>query len=146
MSEPGAGEQVRLCTFVVGNLLLGLSVEHVSEVVRGEQLTAVPLAPPGVVGLLNLRGHIIPAVDARTRFGMEASEEDEPTHVIVNRLGEQISLVVDRVSEVVTVSVAEREDVPDTVSPGIRRLLTSSYQREGALLLVIDPHLVLTDF
>ena len=143
---PDVTEQQRLCTFVVGALLLGLPVDEVSEVVQGEQVTPVPLAPEGVVGLLNLRGHIIPAVDARTRFGLEPRGIDaEATHVIVHVLGEQISLVVDRASDVVTVSAADREDVPDTVSPTIRRLLTSSYQRDDALLLVLDPHIVLTD-
>ena len=146
MTGPVVLESLRLCTFAVGNLLLGLPVDDVSEVVRGEQVTAVPLAPPAVIGLLNLRGHIIPAVDARTRFGLEPrGAQDEPTHIIVHTLGEQISLVVDRASDVVTVSRADREDVPETVSPTIRRLLTSSYQRHGALLLVLDPHIVLTD-
>lgn len=145
MTEPAAHEDLRLCTFAVGNLLLGLPVDEVSEVVRGEQVTAVPLAPPAVIGLLNLRGRIVPAVDARTRFGLERRAADlDPVHVIVRALEEQISLVVDAMGDVVTVSRAGREDVPETVSPDIGRLLTSSYQRVGSLLLVLDPQLVLT--
>ena len=138
-------EDLQLCTFAVDNLLLGLPVDDVSEVVRGEQVTAVPLAPPAVIGLLNLRGRIVPAVDARSRFGLEQRAADqEPVHVIVRALEEQISLVVDGMRDVVTVSRVDREDVPETVSPDIRRLLTSSYQRVGSLLLVLDPQLVLT--
>lgn len=137
---------VRLCTFAVGNLLLGLPVEDVAEVVRGGVVTVVPLAPPAVTGLLNLRGRIVPVVDARLRFGLDPRGPDqEPTHVIVRTPGEHISLAVDRASDVVAVSPADREDVPETVSPEIRRLLTSSYQRSGALLLILDPALVLTD-
>ncbi len=145
MTQPASGsDDLRLCTFAVGHLLLGLPVEDVAEVVRGEQLTVVPLAPPAVVGLLNLRGRIVPAVDARTRFGLPPREPDvEPTHVIIHSLGEQISLVVDRPGDVLTVARRDREEVPDTVSADIRRLLTSSYQRHGALLLVLDPQLVL---
>lgn len=140
------GGPLRLCTFVVGDLLLGLPVDDVSEVVRVEQVTPVPLAPPSVVGLLNLRGHIVPAVDARRRFGLPPRTVDEQhSHVIVRGLGEQVSLVVDRASDVVTVSPAECEDVPESVSPSIRRLLTSAYQRHGALLLVLDPQVVLSD-
>lgn len=140
------GNDQRLCTFAVGNLLLGLPVEDVSEVVRGGTVTVVPLAPPAVTGLLNLRGRIVPAVDARLRLGLEPrGAEQEPTHVIVRTLGEHISLAVDSASDVVTVAPAEREDVPETFSPEIRRFLTSSYQRSGALLLVLDPALVLTD-
>lgn len=135
-----------LCTFVVGDLLLAMPVEDVSEVVLGGEITAVPLAPPSVLGLLNLRGRIVPAVDVRTRFGLERRPADEvPTHVIVAVDDEHLSLVVDRTSDVVTVSEVEREAVPETVAAQIRRLTTSSYQRAGALLLVLDPRLVLTD-
>lgn len=146
MTTTVGGGQRRLCTFVVGGLLLGVPVEDVSEVVRGERITHVPMAPEGVVGLINLRGHIIPAVDARTRFGLEPlATGDEPTHVIVSSSGEHVSLVVDSASDVVIVSDDGREDVPETVTPRIRRLLTASYQRDGGLLLVLDPHIVLND-
>ena len=139
------GQTVRLCTFVVGNLLLGLPVEDVVEVVQAEQLTVVPLAPPAVLGLLNLRGRIVPAVDARSRLGVERRLGDAlPVHVIVRTDDEQVSLVVDATGDVVTLALATREDVPETVAPEIRKFLTSSYQLVGALLLVLDPHLVLT--
>lgn len=134
----------RLCTFVVGDLLLAVPVEDVVEVVRGEQLTCVPLAPPEVVGLLNLRGRIVPALDARVRLGLApAQAEAEAAHVILETDGEQISLVVDHEGEVVTVAASERYEIPETLPPDIRRLLTSAYRREGALLLVLDPRLVL---
>ena len=140
-----AGTTVRFCTFVVGNLLLGLPVEDVVEVVQDEQLTSVPLAPEAVLGLLNLRGRIVPAVDARTRLGVDPRGDGAvPVHVIVRTEDEQISLVVDATGDVVTLALATREDVPETVDPEIRKLLTSSYQLVGALLLVLDPHLVLT--
>ena len=141
-----ADDELQLCTFVVANLLLGLPVREVSEVVRGEDVTPVPLAPPAVVGLLNLRGRIVPAVDARTRFGLPArGPDEEAAHVVVNVADEQVSLVVDRTSDVVTLSASQREDVPDTVAADIRRLLVASYQRPDGLLLVLDPLLVLCE-
>ncbi|TMA24631.1 MAG: chemotaxis protein CheW [Deltaproteobacteria bacterium] len=54
------------CTFVVGDGLYGIELPRVQEVLRPLPLTRVPLAPPAVVGLLNLRGQIVPAVDLRT--------------------------------------------------------------------------------
>jgi purine-binding chemotaxis protein CheW len=137
---------VQLCTFLVGNLLLGLSVDDVSEVVQGGQVTGVPLAPPAVLGLLNLRGRIVPAVDVRVRFGMPPRPaEASAAHVVVHVAGEQVSLVVDGASDVVTVRAADREDVPETVDEGIRRLMTGSYQRADGLLLVLDPALALSE-
>jgi purine-binding chemotaxis protein CheW len=134
----------QLCTFVVGTLLLGVPVSEVSEVVSGGTITPVPLAKSAVVGLLNLRGQIVPAVDARARFGLAPrTGAEEPTHVILRLYDERVSLVVDSASDVVTVPLSEREEVPETVNPQIRRLLTASYQRPGALMLVLDPSLVL---
>ncbi|MCA1712845.1 MAG: chemotaxis protein CheW [Actinobacteria bacterium] len=137
---------VQLCTFVVGGLLLGLPAAGVSEVVHGEEVTPVPLAPAAVLGLLNLRGRIVPAIDARLRLGMPPRPVgEEGTHIVVRVRGEQVSLVVDRTSDVVSVAAADREDVPETVGPEIRRLLTASHQRTYGLLLVLDPELVLSD-
>lgn len=134
----------QLCTFRLGNLLLGMPVTDVAEVVRGGIVTPVPLAPTAVLGLLNLRGQIVPVVDARHRFGLPPGvADDEATHIIVRRRDEYISLLVDRVAEVLTLSEHEREEVPESVNPHIRKLLTASYQRPGALLLVLDPDLVL---
>ena len=145
MSQTAAESESHLCTFVVGDLLLGLPVEEVSEVVRAEVLTPVPLAPPGVLGLLNLRGRIVTAVDARVRFGLAPRETGQPTaHVVVRVLDEQVSLVVDRTSDVVRVTSDQREQVPETVDADIRRLLTGAYQRAGALLLVLDPALAVS--
>lgn len=146
MTAPQSETSVRLCTFVVGSLLLGVPVEDVLEVVGASQLTTVPLAASSVLGLLNLRGQIVPAVDARIRLGLTPRATDEDVaYVILNVAGEHVALAVDRASDVVTVPGTEREDVPESVNPAIRRLLTASYQRPGVLLLVLDPVLALTD-
>lgn len=140
--------ETRVCTFVVGDLLLGLPLEAVSEVVPAQTLTPVPLADPSVVGLFNLRGRIVTAVDARTRLGLPAHPDRRPgVHIIVtsmvNGLGET-SLVVDRSSDVLTLSAEDREAVPETVPAEIRRLVTAAYQRPRGLLLLLDLTLALS--
>lgn len=146
MTAPSGSGDLQLCTFAVGGLLLGLPVEQVSEVVRDEHLTPVPLAEPSVLGLMNLRGRLVPAVDVRTRFGIERRDPDAASaHLVVDVLGEQVSLVVDDTADVVTVAARDREGVPETVAEEIRRLVTASYQRPEGLLLVLDPALVLSD-
>lgn len=137
-------EEELLCTFDVGRLRLALPVRDVTEVVRGERVVGVPLAPGAVVGLLNLRGRIVPVVDARLRLGLPARTSSvEAAHVVVELDGELASLVVDREGDVVDVAQTERQEVPETVDPDIRRLCTAAYQRVDALLLVLDPRLVL---
>ena len=61
------------CTFRVGGLLVGVDVERVQEVLHDPELTPVPLAHESVVGLLNLRGQIVTAIDARRRLGLTAA-------------------------------------------------------------------------
>lgn len=135
----------RLCTFAVGGLRLAVPVADVVEVVRGQRVVHVPHAPEAVLGILNLRGRIVPVLDARLRLGLEPRDPAAScAHVIVSDDDELVSLVVDREGDVVVVDPAAGEAVPETVAPDLRRLATTAYQLDGALLLVLDPRLVLT--
>jgi purine-binding chemotaxis protein CheW len=135
---------VLLATFRVGDLLLGLPVSAVEEVVDVDQVTPVPLAPPAVCGLINLRGKIVAAVDVRVSLGLPARPEGPSrVHVVLAVDGEPASLVVDEVGDVVLLADDDREDVPETVAPALRRLVTGAFQQESSLLLVLDPDLVL---
>lgn len=145
MPSTTALADTQVCTFVVGDLLLGLPLEAVSEVVPAQVLTPVPLADSSVLGLFNLRGRIVTAVDARTRLGLPARPEHESgVHIIVTERGGKTSLVVDRTSDVLTLVCADREAVPDTVPAEIRRLMTAAYQRPRRLLLLLDLPLALS--
>lgn len=145
MSSTTALAELQVCTFVVGDLLLGLPLEAVSEVVPTQTLTQVPLTDPSVVGLFNLRGRIVTAVDARCRLGLPARPDHESgVHVIVTERGETTSLVVDRASDVVTLREADRQPVPETVPEEIRRLVTAVHQRPRGLILLLDLTLALS--
>ena len=132
----------RYCTFGVGGLLLGIDVERVQEVLRDQEITPVPLAHPSVLGLLNLRGQIVTAIDARHRLGLaERAAGQSVAHVIVRCAGEAVSLAVDVEDEVVAVDDETYEHVPDTLSQSIGSLLTGIYKLDAALLLVLDTDL-----
>ena len=88
-------------TFTVGGLLLGLDVLNVQEVLRSQPFTRVPLAPPAVEGLLNLRGEIVTAVDLRKLLPAFAAHSGaEPMNVVVRYRHECISLQVDDIGDV----------------------------------------------
>ena len=71
-------------TFVVDRLLFGVEVEKVQEVIRYQAMTRVPLAPPVVRGLINLRGQIVTAVDLRCRLGLRPrATADLPMNVVI---------------------------------------------------------------
>ena len=87
------------CTFLVAEGLYGLDVARVHEVLRPQPLTRVPLAPPSVAGLLNLRGQIVPAVDLRTLFGL--APLTTPGGLVVVRGDDGLTaLVVDAIGDV----------------------------------------------
>ncbi len=133
----------KLCTFAVGPLLVGVDVQRVREVRRGDEVVPVPLAPPSVSGLANLRGEIVTVVDARARLGVDdrargADAARAQVCVVIESAGEAVCLAVDEERDVVDVDPAGIEAVPATVSPTIASLVTGVHTVEGALLLVLD--------
>ena len=85
-------ESRQLCTFLVDDLHLGIDVTDVQEVTRFQQMTAVPLAPEVVLGLINLRGQIVTVLDLRAMPGLPALPGDDlPTNVdVLDPAGERV--------------------------------------------------------
>ncbi len=129
----------QFCTFNVGNLLFGVDVVLVQEVMRYQEMTRVPLASPMIRGIINLRGQLVTAVDMRRRLGLpEAPEGSLPMNVIVRREDDAISLLVDEIGDVIDVSAEALERPPETLMGTARELIKAVCQLEGALLLVLD--------
>lgn len=135
----------RFCTFHVGELLLGVDVDLVQEVLGEQAIIRVPLADSCVSGLLNLRGQIVTAIDARLRLGLSARRPGDRTANIVLRTAEgSVSLVVDREGDVVDVTEADVEPLPENVSPAIRSVVTGTCKVEDRLLLMLDAERTMT--
>ena len=133
-----------LCTFRLDGRLFGVRVTDVQEVVQHQRLTPVPLAPPVVSGLLNLRGQIVTALDLRRRMELADRPADErPMHIVVRTPGGPVSLVVDAIGDVVEVERTSFETPPDTLTGVARELITGAYKLDGYLLLELDVHRVL---
>lgn len=129
----------RVATFWAAGLLLGVDVDLVQEVLAAQPVTPVPLAPEGVLGLLNLRGQLVTAIDARHRLGLPArTADDEWVSFIIRADDEPVSLVVDRAGDVVDVDEDRHEDVPEVVATAIRDLAIGAYKLDDGLLLVVD--------
>jgi len=113
-------EEIQLVTFKLGCEEYGLNLENVQEINRLENITAVPMAPPFVEGLMNLRGVVIPAIDLRKKFNIEILAHNESTRVIiVNISGNLTGLIVDSVSEVIRLSKNLIDLPPDVISSNI---------------------------
>jgi|SRR5690606_28613989 len=126
-------------TFEVDDQLFGVEVEAVQEVLSFHEYTPVPLAPSAVGGLFNLRGQVIAAVDLRVQLGLERQVIDGPVmNVILRTEDEPVSLLVDRIGEVIDLDDSQFEPPPDTLSGPVRDLVVGTYKLEDRLMLALD--------
>lgn len=130
---------LQYCTFRLGDLYLGIDVTDVQEVLYHADVTWVPHAEVAVRGLINLRGQIATTIDLRTRLGLESVPDDvRQTHVVVGHAGEAVSLLIDEVDDVLTVSADQFAPPPATLSGPARELIMGAYKLEKELLMVLD--------
>lgn len=129
----------QLCTFVLGDLLFGVDVLGVQEVIRYQPMTPVPLTSDVVRGLINLRGQIVTAIDVRAHFGLPPRAGGElPMNVVVRTTEGVVSLLVDEIGDVTEVDEASFERVPDTLFGTIREHVRGVYKLDIGLLLLLD--------
>lgn len=130
-------EPKQLCTFYINDILLGIEVIDVQEVLKYQDITPVPLAAPEIRGLINLRGQIITAIDLRTRMNLPPREDDKQCMNVVTRINnEVVSFLVDSIGDVLEVEDENLEPVPSTVDASTRALVSGVYKLEGQRLLM----------
>jgi purine-binding chemotaxis protein CheW len=127
------------CSLIVGDQLFGIDVMRIQEIIGEQKITRVPLASSKVVGLLNLRGEIVPAVSLRASLSLPERGPDEAhTHVVVRTDSGLSSLVVDGIGGVVEVDDSSFEEAPDTLTGAARELVRGVHKLEESLLLELD--------
>ena len=133
-------EEQQFCTFSLDSLFFGVEVQRVQEVLRAQAMTRVPLAPPVVHGLINLRGQIVTAIDLRRRLELrERSADRAPMNVVVRTDDGAVSLLVDDIGDVIQVDEDTFERPPETLGDAARELIRGAYKLKSRLLLVLDP-------
>jgi purine-binding chemotaxis protein CheW len=129
----------RLATFTVDGRFLGVDVMRVREVLRPQELTRVPLAPPRIAGLINLRGEIVTAFDLRVALGRrQHSQNERPMNVVVTTEHGPVSMLVDAVGDVLEMDEDAFERPPSTLRGPARDLILGAYKLDGRLLLELD--------
>ena len=129
----------QFCTFSLDGLWFGVAVDRVQEIVRHESFTRVPLAPPVIRGLLNLRGQIVTVIDLRRRLDLpDRGASTAPMNVVIRTEDGLVSLLVDQIGDVVVVETSTRDDPPSTLKGSARELIRGAYQLPSRLLLEFD--------
>jgi purine-binding chemotaxis protein CheW len=131
--------EASFCSFRLGDFLFGVQAGRVQEVLRGVPVTPVPLAPPGLVGLLNLRGQVVNVLDLKKRLGLQETPPGQaPFCVILKDRSQWLGLLVDEIGDVLEPPAASFEEAPANLSGEARKLILGAYKLRKRLLLVLD--------
>jgi purine-binding chemotaxis protein CheW len=139
---PGEGSH-QVLTFVLGNETYGVDILRVQEIRGWSAVTKIPHAPSHVLGVLNLRGSIVPIVDLRMRFSLDRAEYTTVTVIIVvsvmSAAGRRdFGVVVDGVSDVVDVNTAEVKAAPELGAKGATDYIRGLVPVSGRMVVLLD--------
>ncbi len=115
----GTITEIQVACFRLMDDLYAVDIMRINEIIRPQKLTVLPKAPSFIEGVINLRGTVIPVVDLRKRFDMPQRPSNASTRLLIIRIsGQSVGLVVDDVTEVITVPVKDIKP-PPAVSEGM---------------------------
>jgi len=129
-----------LClTFRLGDQDYGIAISKVQEIREWTKVTPLPSSPPYIRGMLNLRGAIVPVIDLRLRFGLDALERDSSTVIIVVNVGNRLAgILVDTVSDVISVDHGQRRALPEFEGHANRRFIEGLAQIDDRLMVLLN--------
>lgn len=106
MINENTAQEIQYIVIRVGEEQYGINIGYVDNIVRIQRITRVPKSQPYYVGVINLRGEVVPVMSLRKRFGLEQKEYTGSTRIIILKLDDQslVGVVVDEVREVVNLS------------------------------------------
>lgn len=134
----------QVVSFGLGKEEYGVNIMIVQEIILMGRITQVPEVPEFLLGVINLRGNVIPIVDLRKRFGLaEKSHDDETRIVVVNLDGWTVGIVVDTVNEVLRISQEQVSSAPPSICSLGTEYLLGLARLENRLLILLDMEKIL---
>ncbi len=134
----------KFLSFVIGEEEYGIEIRYVTEIIGIQNITAVPDLPAYVKGIINLRGKIIPVIDVRLRFRKEPMEYNDRTCIIVVDIdGISVGLIVDNVSEVLSMAEESIVPPPDTRTGFHNRYIKGIGKVANKVILILDGEVLL---
>ncbi|VAV83379.1 Positive regulator of CheA protein activity (CheW) [hydrothermal vent metagenome] len=141
-----SGEGNQYVTFCLGDEEYGVDILKVQEIIGISPVTKVPYLPDFIKGVINLRGIVVPIVDLRLRFRLQAAEYTDRTCVVIVKVGERVvGMIVDAVSEVMEIEEAMIDAAPSFGS-GVRTdFIDGMGKVEERLVLLLDIEKLFTE-
>ncbi len=141
MSSP---ESSQYLTFHLGEEVFAMDIRTVREIIQHAAMTIVPLMPPFVRGVINLRGAVVPVIDLQSRFGRARAQVGKKTCIVIfdaSRDNEKIELglMVDAVSEVIEIAATQIEPAPQFGSSIQRDYIRGLGKVDGKFIVILEP-------
>ncbi|TKW67125.1 MAG: purine-binding chemotaxis protein CheW [Paracoccus denitrificans] len=138
-------QDIELLSFRVDEQEYCVDIMSVREIRGWTKATPLPFAPPHVKGVINLRGTVLPVIDLSARLGMAAIDgQEQNVIVVVSVNGEMAGLLVDAVSDILTISRDELQVPPDVGADPATRCVDALLLVEGKLIRVLDLSIILS--
>jgi purine-binding chemotaxis protein CheW len=135
----------RHCCFLVGTDCFAVAADGVAEVLHDTRITRVPHAAPAVLGLVHLRGRIVPVIDMRRRLGFaEADASASRTHLVLRLNDDWYSLLVDDMLDVIEVPEEGIERPSAADADGPIDAVVGVHADDGRLVHVLDPQRIVS--
>ena len=131
--------EYQLVVFNLADEHYGVDIGAVESIIKLQPITAVPRAPGFIQGVTNLRGAVLPVIDLRERFGLPANGTTRDTRIVVIEMnGDQVGMVVDAVSEVLSVPKEDIEAPPSIVNTADSTFITHIAKVDERLIILLD--------
>ena len=134
-------EEIRICLFGIGEDLYAVPVEMLTEIIILQKIFPVPTTPPHILGVINLRGSIVPIVDIRP--ALELPFQGSPSQIAIIKHGSlNVGIIVDNVYEVVAVPERSIVDLPSDSGTEVvknrNRFFKGAIQRASGVAALLD--------
>jgi purine-binding chemotaxis protein CheW len=147
--QPGSAEQMhQYLTFVLSDEVFAIGILAIKEIIEYTHLTAVPMTPAYVRGVINLRGAVVPVLDLSVRFGKASSPVTKRTCIVIIEIhleGERhdVGVVVDTVNAVLDIPATDIEPPPSFGARIRTDFIQGMGKVNGRFVILLDVHQVL---
>ncbi|RKX61045.1 MAG: chemotaxis protein CheW [Thermodesulfobacteriota bacterium] len=130
-------ESITVITFYINKFLFGIPAEKIVEITKNLEITPVPLSENYILGITNLRGRIITAIDLAKKINIP-TQKSPNLNIIVEYEDELVAFVVEKVGDVLQIPVSKLETPPEKIEGINKEYIEKVYQLEDKILLLLD--------
>ena len=132
-------EIAKALSFYIGDRIYGVEIDYVNEIIGVPHITVIPGVPYYIKGVINVRSKVVPVVDVRARFGVPEKEYDDKTCIIIIDYRDiQVGIIVDTVSEVLSITKAAKADIPSIERVNDNKFIQYILETKGGIKMILD--------